>query len=287
MRESYLAIDLGAQRLAAGVVDASGKVVIRDRVAAPARHAWPVLARLVSRVLAATPEEILPTTCGVSCAGPIDDQKGQIAPAHLSVWWDFPLAAKLADAVGMPVKIGTGGQGFAMAEAWCGSAIGHNDLLAVLLSDVVEAAVLSRGRLLQGHSGNVGNIAHVVVEPGGRNCRCGLQGCLDTYLGVNALEEETSRTLERIPLALVERAGIMLGRAVASFNAIAGPDEILIGGRALQFFGPSFELALRKEFSERSRIGQMRLVNLKVLGPEATSPLIRAAAIARSAATHQ
>ena len=48
--ERYLAIDLGRTRLAAGVVDGEGTVLVRDRVSTPARHIWPTLARLVSRV---------------------------------------------------------------------------------------------------------------------------------------------------------------------------------------------------------------------------------------------
>ena len=287
MRESYLAIDLGAQRLAAGVVDQAGNLVIRDRVAAPARHGWQVLARLISRVLAATPKEMLPTRCGVSCVGPIDPNSGEIMPAHLPVWTGFALEAQLTAEFGLPVAVRTSGQGFALAEAWCGSAIGETNLLAILLSDVVEAGVISDGRLLRGHRGNAGSIAHLVVEPTGKSCSCGVQGCVDAYVGLRAIEEETNRTLERTPAALIERAGIMLGRAVASLSAISDPDRILIGGRALYYFGPSFELAFHKELAERSRLSHLRLSNVTVLGPEATSPLMRAAAIARSVATHE
>jgi glucokinase len=287
VRESYLAIDLGAQRLAAGVVDQAGTLVIRDRVAAPTRHGWQVLASLISRVLAATPKDMMPTRCGVSCVGPIDPVSGQITPAHLPVWAGFGLEAELTAEYGLPVAIRTSGQGFALAEAWCGSAIGESNLLAILLSDVVEAGVISSGRLLRGHSGNAGSIAHLVVEPSGKTCSCGVQGCVDAYVGLRAIEEETNRTLERTPMALIERAGIMLGRAVASLSAISDPGRILIGGRALHFFGSSFELALHKEIAERSRLSHLRPLSVTVLGPEATSPLMRAAAIARSVATHE
>jgi predicted NBD/HSP70 family sugar kinase len=88
-------------------------------------------------------------------------------------------------------------------------------------------------------------------------------------------------------MALIERAGIMLGRAVASLSAISDPGQILIGGRALHFFGSSFELALHKEIAERLRLSHLRPLSVTVLGPEATSPLMRAAAIARSVATHE
>ncbi len=287
VRESYLAIDLGAQRLAAGVVDSNGDLIIRDRVAAPSRHAWPVLAGLIGRVLAATPNDMMPSRCGVSCVGPIDARSGEIMPAHLPVWAGFTLQAQLAEEVGLPVAIRTSGQGFALAEAWCGSAVGETDLLAILMSDVVEAGVISGGRLLRGHRGNVGCIAHMVVEPEGKMCSCGVRGCVDAYVGLRAMEEETNRTLERTPVALIERAGIMLGRAVASLSAISDPSQVLIGGRALYYFGQGFEIAVRREIAERSRLGHLRRMKLTVLGPEATSPLIRAAAIARSFATHE
>lgn len=287
VRESYLAIDLGAQRLAAGVVDHNGEIVIRDRVAAPTRQAWPVLARLIGRVLAATPTDLMPSRCGVSCVGPIDFRSGQIMPAHLPSWTGLALETLLTEEVGMPVAIRTSGQGFALAEAWCGSAIGESDLLAVLMSDVVEAGVISGGRLLRGQSGNVGSIAHMIVEPEGKPCGCGVQGCVDSYVGLRAIEEETNRTLERTPVALIERAGIMLGRAVASLSAMSDPAKVLIGGRALHYLGLGFEVALRREIAERSRLGHLQLLRLTVLGPEATSPLIRAAAIARFSATHE
>jgi glucokinase len=285
--ETYLAIDLGAQRLAAGVVDSNGTVVIRDRVSAPLRQAWPVLARLISRVLAATPPEQLPTRCGVSCVGPIDHGTGQIMPAHLPVWHGFDLGAHLLDELGMPVAVRSSGQGFALAETWCGAATGKTDLLAILMSDVVEAGVISSGRLLHGLGGNVGSIAHMVVEPDGKLCSCGVHGCVDTYVGMRALEEETKRALERTPAALIDRAGIMLGRAVASLIAITDPELVLVGGRGIYYLGQRFEVALQQEIAERSRRRGDQSLTVQVLGPEATSPLIRAAAVARSAATKE
>ena len=70
---AFLAIDLGASRLAAAIVDADGDVVVRDRVATPPRSVWPVLTQLVGRVMAANPGEILPGACGVTCPGPPAD----------------------------------------------------------------------------------------------------------------------------------------------------------------------------------------------------------------------
>src|SRR3954447_30675 len=103
---SYLAIDVSTDRLAAGVVDATGGVVVRDRVTTPARDVWPALHRLVRRVVAAQPQDAAPLeVCGVSCEGPIDLEKGTVSPMHLRVWQGFELRERVADLTGLPTVL--------------------------------------------------------------------------------------------------------------------------------------------------------------------------------------
>ena len=73
----YLAIDVGHDRLAAGIVNDYGEVLVRDRVATPHRDVWPALQRLIRRVVAARPEDAgALLACGVTCEGPIDKDDG-------------------------------------------------------------------------------------------------------------------------------------------------------------------------------------------------------------------
>ncbi len=84
----YLAIDVGHDRLAAGIVNDYGEVLVRDRVATPARDVWPALQRLIRRVVAARPEDAgALLACGVTCEGPIDKDDGHGGPAaHARRW---------------------------------------------------------------------------------------------------------------------------------------------------------------------------------------------------------
>ena len=108
----YLAIDLGPSRLAAGVVDQSGEVVVRDRLATPARNVWPALTQLVRRVMAANPTGVVPRTVGVTCPGPIDRLTGAMKPVGMPTWHDFPIRRELAAVTNLPVGIDTPGQEF-------------------------------------------------------------------------------------------------------------------------------------------------------------------------------
>ncbi len=137
------------------------------------------------------------------------------------------------------------------------------------------------GRLLDGRTGNVGQLGHLVVEPDGRPCTCGGAGCLDAYVSGRAIESETNRPLRRTPPAVIETTGILLARAVASIAAILDTTRVLIGGTVPAILGQPMFDALERELAGRSRL--THLAGLAAV-PIQTGPgdsLVAAAAIAR------
>jgi glucokinase len=279
----YLAVDLGPTRLAAGIVDDTGTVLVRDRLPTPARHVWPALTALVGRVVAADPSGVAPSACGVAVPGPIDHEAGSIAATRLPSWSGFPLRDELAEVTGLAVHLETTGRAFVCGEVWRGRAVGVRDVLGVVVNDVVDAGVIADGRLVGGVGRHAGAIGHVVVEPNGQRCICGDQGCLDAYAGAAAIEDETSRPLRRTPPATVERAGLMLGRAVASLAAIFDPTVVVIGGAVPAVFGAPFHEALVREVEQRSRLGHLAPMAVARASSTPGASLVGAAAVARMA----
>ncbi len=279
----YLAIDLGPTRLAAGVLDPTGEVVVRDRVATPARNVWPALTQLVRRVLAANPTDVEPSSCGVTCPGPIDRGTGAMKPVGMPNWHDFPLRREIADVTGLDVSIDTAGRGLALAELWCGEAavLQRADFATLVLGDDVDGALVVGGRLAEGLTGNLGQFGHMIVEPDGAPCACGAAGCLTAYAGARGIEASTSRELRRTPVAIVERTGIMTARACASIAAMLDVADIVLGGIVPSVLGEPFFDALERELDQRS--GLVHLADLRVRGVGA-GPLVAAAAVARHAA---
>ncbi len=282
---TYLAIDLSVTRLAAGVVDEAGKLIVRDRVATPSRHVWPTLARLVNRVIAAAPDGARPVRCGVACPGPIDRVVGGTASALLPEWRGFPLRTQLEEVAGVPVAIDSVGRAFASAEAWCGRGLGLRDFAALLVGDSVDGGVVSSGRLLDGRTGNVGQFGHIVVEPEGRSCSCGGSGCLDAYVSARAIESETNRPLRRTPQSVIETTGILLARAVASIAAIVDTTRVFVAGSVPAALGQPLLDTMARELGMRSRLPHLAGLSVIPLPAGAGGPLVAAAAIARS--THR
>ena len=282
---AFLAIDLGASRLAAAIVDPEGDVVVRDRVATPARSVWPALSQLVGRVLAANPGEIVPGACGVTCPGPIDRGLGSMKPVGMPMWHDFPIRRELADVTGLPVEVDTPGRALALAELWCGEVAAREPrdqhFATIVLGDEVDGAFVTGGRIVQGLTGNLGQFGHIVVEPEGAECACGALGCLTMYAGSRGISASTSRQLRRTPPAIVERTGIMVARACATLAAMLDVSEIVLGGVVPSTFGEPFFEALGREFEQRSGLRHLEHLQIRGVGSSRIGPLVAAAAVAR------
>jgi len=275
----YLAIDVGGAKLAAAIVSEDGEVLVRDRIATPPREVWPALARLVLRVLAAAPSR--PLGCGIGCGGPMNPADRTVSPLYVPSWKDFPLAAEMESLAQMPTVIDNNAKTVALGEAWCGAGVGVRDFVAVVMGASVGGGIFSGGRLLEGRLGNAGHVGHIIVEPDGRPCTCGGNGCLEAYCSGRAIEEETGRPPQRAPQSIVERTGILTGRALASLGAICDLRLAIIGGSVALGFGEPFFSAAQSELDQRARLAFTQGFAVVPAGLGQLAPLVGAAALAR------
>ena len=115
----------------------------------------------------------------------------------------------------------------------------------------------------------------------GLPCWCGARGCLEPYLSSIALEAEMNRPLRRANPSIVERAGIMLGRAIASACATIDIDTVFVTGGVIDAFGDQLLDVARRELLTRTRLPN--LAGISVIEPvEHINPLLRAASLVLS-----
>lgn len=283
-RDTVLSVVIDPGRLSAGIVSGDGDVLVRDRVGTSGREVWRSLEAIVRRVLAARPDDVaLPSLVGVSCVGPIDIEAGSVSPASIHAWRAFPLREQLEELTGLPVHLDTLAGAAATAEQWNGDAVEVPSFLLALFDQTIESAVIIDGVRLRGAHGNAGSLAHVAVEPGGALCSCGSSGCLSAYASTTALEAEMNRPMRRATPSMIDRTGIMVGRAIASAAAAFDVTTVFIGGAVIDTFGDPVLDSLRRELDLRSRLthlGDLRVVELSGFG----QPLVAAASVALRAA---
>jgi len=276
---TVLSVVVDPVRLSAGIVDADGETLVRDRISTPSREVWRVLEQLVRRVLAAAPDEIeRPGVVGASCTAPLDLTAGSVSPHLIGAWTAFPLREYLEDLTGLPVVLDTAANALAAGERWVGDAMHVDSFLTLVVDVTVESSVTVGGVRLRGAQGNAGSLAHVTVEPGGPPCWCGALGCLTAMVSATDLEREMNRPLRRATDTIIDRTGIMIGRAIATSMAIVDVSTVFITGSVVDTFGDPLLEAVHREVMLRSRLtnlGGFSLVELS--GP--VQPLVGAAAL--------
>ncbi len=274
-----LAVAIEPTRLAAALIDPSGTILVRDRVTMPSRDVWRSLERLVRRVNAAAPDSVEAfDRVGVSCVGPVDEQAGTVSPPYVPAWNSFALREHLEELTERPVTLASAGAAAAEAERRVGEARETSNYLFVVADATVDSACIVNGRRIRGAHGNAGAIAHVTVDTDGLACWCGSTGCLEPYLSSIALETEMNRPLRRANPSTIERAGIMLGRAIASMCATVDIDTVFVTGGVIDAFGDELLDVARRELLTRTRLPN--LDGLRLIEPvEHIGSLLRAVAL--------
>ncbi|KIZ13658.1 ROK family protein [Streptomyces natalensis] len=125
---------------------------------------------------------------GVAVPGIVDEASGTAVYAANLGWRDVPMRALLSEQLGgVPVALGHDVRAGGLAEGRIGAGKGIGRFLFVPLGTGIAGAIGSGGRIEAGAHGSAGEIGHIVVRPGGRECGCGQRGCLETLASAAAV----------------------------------------------------------------------------------------------------
>ncbi|OPF81613.1 sugar kinase [Streptomyces antioxidans] len=100
-----------------------------------------------------------------------------------------PLERLLRSGTELPLFIDNGATAQGQAEMWFGAGRGADNAVIALIGSGVGAAIVTAGVPYRGATSSAGEWGHTVVQVGGRTCRCGAVGCLEAYVGAQAVLE--------------------------------------------------------------------------------------------------
>ena len=236
-----IALDLGGTSLKAGLVDPAGETLrVLRRPSRREQGPDAVVAGLLEAV-GELASDAQPAAIGLVVPGIVDEAAGLAAFSANFGWRDLPLRALLEERTGLPVAFGHDVRAGGLAEGRLGAARGVRDFLFLALGTGVAGAAVVDGRPYAG-GGYAGEIGHVVVEPGGRECGCGARGCLETVASAAAIAaryghgataaQVAARCAAGEPEAChVWRAAVeALADALAMYVSVLAPELIVVGG---------------------------------------------------------
>jgi glucokinase len=272
-------IDLGGTKILAGVVDAENRVLGRAKRTTPAREgAEAILYTMLDAVrealsLASVSEDSL-AGVGIGSPGPLDTDAGVILfSPNLNVK-QFALGPDLSKALGRPVLVQNDVRVGGYAEFRLGAGLGYRDIVAAFVGTGIGGCFIKDGVVVKGHTGNAGEIGHIIVKAGGPKCGCGTRGCLEALASKTAIARRVGKMIRRgIPTSLkskldtktgrlkskdlaaavmsgdvvaieeVHRAAHFLGLGLASLINVIGPEIVIVGGGVTEALGaPYLEL---------------------------------------------
>ncbi len=191
----YLGIDLGGMSIKAGVCDENGKILVKGSVPTVqtpdgdgvVRDMAALCLDVISKA-GLTVDDI--AYAGVSSPGSADTEAGVIVYAcTVSLkFLNYPLAAKLQALTGLKkVIIENDANAAAKGEATVGAAKGYKDSIFITLGTGVGGGIIIDNKVYKGFNCAGGELGHIVIVHGGKQCACGRKGCWEQYASATAL----------------------------------------------------------------------------------------------------
>ena len=277
MTASTLAIDVGGTKTDIAWVSDRGEITPVARIDTVAAGS-DLFQRIVDAI--PRPDVVHIEAIGVGCGGPMSRGGERVSPLNIPAWRDFPLREALSEQFRCAVEVENDAKALALAEGHFGAARGSTNYVAMVVSTGVGGGIVVDGRLVDGTSGNAGHIGHIVVNPGGALCGCGVRGCLEAEASGSAIALATGRPAIEAGPAVRRRAGEMVGRAIAAASSLLDIADFYVAGSVALGYGADFFEAAND--AARSYAGLSFTSKLRVLpsGLDHRGPILGAACVA-------
>lgn len=180
-------VDIGGSKVAVLVVDAEDRVLARRSVAAASSEPDEAIEQITSVIRDAVAEAdgtmADVSAIGVGVPGRVDAATGDVTFAVNLGWQHLPLGRRLAAALGVRCVVENDVRAAAVGLHREARYQGVDDLVYLGIGTGISAGVVLDGRLHRGIRGLAGEVGHVVLDPSGAPCACGLHGCFETIAG--------------------------------------------------------------------------------------------------------
>lgn len=209
---------------------------------------------------------------GLGIPGPLDaEQRMLVAPPRMPGWHGVDILRYLRRELKVPVYLGNDANMGALGESRFGAGRGLADFAYVKVGTGIGCGLVIAGDIYRGSRGSAGEFGHITIDEDGPLCDCGNRGCLETmaaasqivadaqqgaslrrilgvsapaFTGARALEERQDVDVADVVLAAldgdaacraaIERAGELIGVALASLVNLFSPAMILLDGSVVR-----------------------------------------------------
>ena len=262
-----IGIDFGGTFIKMGLVDGRGKIDRRLSLEVRKDISQPRLFEKICEGIASLRQgtgggQKTLLGIGMGLPGLIDTETGLVHfLTNVPGWRNLPFAQKMRRRMRLPVFIDNDVNLMTLGEVTFGAAKGLRHIICLTLGTGVGGGLILDGALYRGASLSAGEIGHMPVSREGPPCPCGSYGCLERYVGNEAIVAAAKRRLrrgessilpkllngdlrrmtpetlhqaarrgDRLSRRVWEEVGEWVGLALAGLVNTFNPEKIVIGG---------------------------------------------------------
>lgn len=303
MVQHYLGLDIGGTKSAVILGKrVGGGIEIMRKVVLPTfedgRKPMETLSLLCSRGKELLREEnVTIAATGVSCGGPLDEEKGLIlSPPNLPGYDRIPITEILKERFSVPSFLENDANACALCEWRFGAGAGTKNMLFLTFGTGMGAGLILNGALYRGSTGMAGEVGHLRLSRGG-SYGYGKEGSFEGFCSGSGIREMAIRMhreqLEKGSLSeedkairdftvkslskcveegsvfareVFSRSAFYLGRGLSILIDVLNPDCIVIGSiyaRCASLFTETMQAVIKEEClgaaAEHCRIEKAKL----------------------------
>jgi glucokinase len=256
-----IGLDIGGTKINAFRVGRDGSILERSNAPTPAEDEEATLGKMMELAEGVRAPDVI--AVGVGAAGLVDSSQGVLRFAPNLAWRNLPIAARMREALGLPVLVENDASMAAFGEYRFGAGRGYRHLLLVTVGTGIGGGIVADGRLFRGAHGFASEIGHFIVDPGGPLCGCGNRGCWEQVAAGRAIDRmgrqearERDSILRRLAggdpdtvtgrlvtdaaiqgddaaRGILSEVGRRLGEGIAGLVNVLDPQIVVVGGGAI------------------------------------------------------
>jgi len=269
----YIGVDIGGTKCAVVYGDENGNILKKEKFATS--NPKDDLAKITE--LAKKMGEA--DAVGISCGGPLDEEKGIImSPPNLPGWDDIHITEILEKELGIPAYLCNDANACAVAEWQFGAGRGSKHMAFLTFGTGLGAGLILNGRLYSGAKGMAGEVGHIRLSdfgPVGYGKKGSFEGFCSgggiaqlaemmakekQQMGIEvswAKEKITAKTVadavdsgDELAKEVYEICGEKLGQGLSVLIDILALEKVVIGSifqRSEDLIRPAMERVIKKE----------------------------------------
>jgi glucokinase len=245
----YAGFDLGGTQIKYGLVDQAGTILHKDKTPTPPtiHELMALFGTLWKDLKKKAPGKIAAAGFGIPGIYNLKKKKILQSPNYADLD-NFDLYPAIAERLDVPFWVDNDANMAAFGEWKHGAGRGVTSLVFLTIGTGIGGGIILGDKLWQGSCGYAAEIGHVVVNPSGELCKCGIRGCLETEASAPAIVRKyqalagisapvTAEDIyhrakggEAAAREAFAQAGQFLGIGLGMLINLLNPEKILLGG---------------------------------------------------------